>query len=320
MKNTILFIFMGFQLLVGQIEYDPSLIRGATACANCHPTAVTHWEGTAHFKVFSGTDSAPAMHRRPKTKAILGNLGMRSAKRGVCVDCHFTMQHLPGKKRARAISGPSCESCHGASGNWIEIHGVYGNDAAGGKATIETEIASHKIERLANADNNGMIRTNNIYAIAENCFQCHTVPNEELVNVGGHKAGSDIVFSDWLNNNIQHNFLYSNGAENRGAPRDFDIQKRQTKNRVVGLLVDLEYSLRGLAKATSEGTYATAMQNRIDTAINNLKSYNATNGSTSVISDALASVQGVTFSIESSSNISNAADNVKIIAQSYSQK
>ncbi|MBL7013135.1 MAG: hypothetical protein ISR83_01825 [Candidatus Marinimicrobia bacterium] len=318
MKKVSLFILISVQIIYSQVEYDPTLIRGATACANCHPAAVAQWEGTAHFKVFSGSESEPAMHRRPETKKILKKLGMKSAKRGVCVDCHFTTQHLAGKKRPRAISGPSCESCHGASGNWIEIHGVYGNDASGGKATMETEIASHKVDRLKNADDNGMIRTSNVYEIAKNCYKCHTVPNEELVNVGGHNAGSEINFSEWLNNDIKHNFLYSNGTENRGAPRDFDIPKRQNKNKVIGLLVDLEYGLRGYAKASSDGAYSSAMQTRIETAIGNLKNYDSAGVHSTYISDAIAITQGIKISIGSVNSLNETADGVKKIAQNLS--
>ena len=320
MKKLPLFLFCSIQILFSQIDYDPKLIRGATACANCHPTAVSHWEGTDHFKVFSGTDTEPAMHRRPETKEILGKLGMKGAKRGVCVDCHFTTQHLAGKKRARAISGPSCESCHGASGNWIEIHGVYGEDASGGKATRETEIASHKVERLQNADDNGMIRTNNIYAIAKNCYQCHTVPNEDLVNIGGHKSNSDIDFSTWLNKDIKHNFLYSDGKSNRNAPRDFDIAERQKKNKIVGLLVDLEYSLRGYAKATSEGDYSISMKNRIETAISNLTAFESSGGESKDISEALSYVKNISISLSKMDELSITADNVRKIAITYSDK
>jgi len=183
---------------------------------------------------------------------------------------------------------------------------------------METEIASHKVERLKNADDNGMIRTNNVYEIAKNCYKCHTVPNEELVNVGGHNAGSDIVFSEWLNNDIKHNFLYSNGTENRDAPRDFDISKRQNKNKIIGLLVDLEYSLRGFAKASSDGAYSSAMQTRIETAIENLKSYDSSGVHSTYISDALALTQGIKISIGGANNLLETADGVKKIAQDLS--
>jgi len=303
----------------GQIEYDPTQIKGADACENCHKSAVDHWKTTSHYNVFSGNEEQVAMHRRPESKEILKKMGMKSAKRGLCTNCHFTLQQQEGKKRAKAISGPSCESCHGTASNWIEFHGVFGNDANGTKATRETETAEHKLNRLKKADDAGMIRTHDIYNIVENCFECHTVPNEELVNVGGHKAGSDIDFQNWLNKEIKHNFLYSDGASNREAPRDFEIKTRNEKSKLIGLLVDLEYSLRGFAKSTEEGDYSNSMKNRIESVISKLNELKTADNDSKIISSALNSVNGVQIELTNASSLNTIADKVKSIAQNYSQ-
>ena len=76
------YIIFLISISFSQIEYDPAKIKGAESCENCHKEAVEHWKTTSHFKVFSGTESSPAMHRRLESKQILKNMGMKSAKRG----------------------------------------------------------------------------------------------------------------------------------------------------------------------------------------------------------------------------------------------
>lgn len=41
-QYIILLIWFGF----GQIEYNPSKIKGAEACENCHKAAVDNWKTT----------------------------------------------------------------------------------------------------------------------------------------------------------------------------------------------------------------------------------------------------------------------------------
>lgn len=259
------------------------------------------------------------MHRKPESKQILKNMGLKSAKRGLCTNCHFTLKQEVGKKRAKAVSGPSCESCHGAATDWIEFHGVYGNDENGGKATRDTEQPFHKKERLAKADSMGMIRTHDIYNIIENCFECHTIPNEELVNIGGHKSGSDINFQDWLNKEIKHNFLYSNGTVNRDAPRDYDINQRIIKNNLIGLLVDLEFSLRGFSKSTIEGKYSIAMKERVEKAILNLNDLKDSHQDNNIVKNSLKLVNDIQLDIYNKDELIVIADKLKLVTQEYSK-
>ena len=153
----------------------------------------------------------------------------------------------------RAISGISCESCHGAAKDWIIGHADYG----GITATKESESAEHKAKRLADASKNGMRNTRNLYLIATSCFQCHTVPNEKLVNVGGHKAGTlDFELVSWSQGRIRHNFLRGNGINKEAS------QERLRIMFVVGLIADLEFSTRATSLATSKSTYGMSVAKR----------------------------------------------------------
>jgi hypothetical protein len=252
---------------------DPTKIVGSDRCANCHGESVNHWQETPHFLTFAGSETVEAMHRRPSADSILTRLQMRSAKRGECVACHYTEQATAERPRPSAIEGVSCESCHGAAADWVETHGVYGETATGEKASRETETPEHRSARLAQAAAAGQIQTDNLHAIIANCFDCHTVPNERLVNVGQHVAGSaSFDYLTWLDDFIRHNFLYSNGAENRRAPRDYPIDTRRRQAFITAELVDLEYSLRGLSTASEDGPYAESLAARIQAARETLAS------------------------------------------------
>ena len=228
---------------------DPKKVLGAENCKECHAPVFAAWEKTHHFGSFSaGFAGKPAMHRTDEAKAILKKLGMRSAKRGICVECHYTGQ-ASSSGRIKALSGTSCESCHGAGKDWNKIH-----------SNKEDKEALTKAEVL------GMIRPHQTYAVAANCYTCHTVPSEELVNKGGHTAGSDFELVSWSQGEIRHNLQKTEGKTNTEAS---PAHKRVLY--VTGRLLDLEYSVRALAKATTDGTYSQKLTERINKMTTELK-------------------------------------------------
>jgi hypothetical protein len=92
----------------------------------------------------------------------------------------------------------------------------------------------------------------NLYLIARQCLDCHTTPDEQLVDVGGHPAGSgDFELVAWSQGMVRHNYVRSNGVTNEPSPLP-----RVRVMHVVGLMTDLEYSLRAVGKATSGGAFA----------------------------------------------------------------
>ncbi len=234
------------QETMGPITVDAVKVLGYEACAKCHQGEVQVWKQTPHHRTFR------EMHRNPHAKEISQKMGIRSIKRGdVCIDCHYTQQNQGGK--TKAISGISCESCHGPATDWIKLH----NDYGGPNVTKEQESAAHKLERRTTSIAAGMRNPMNVYLIARSCLNCHTVPNEKLVNVGGHRAASttfDLVA--WSQGSIRHNFVRGNGTNTPSSTERLRLMY------VVGMMTDLEYSLRATAKATAVETYGYAVAAR----------------------------------------------------------
>ena len=226
-------------------------------CGECHALEYDTWKETPHS---TGFDS---MHRSKSAQGILERMDFRLAKReSLCLRCHYTATQ-PGEQ-AKAIAGVSCESCHGAARDWEAVHNDYGPGA-----DHATETAEHKAQRIQASIDGGMLRpSDNLYGVAANCFECHTVPSEELVDVGKHASGSDFELVEW-SENIRHNFVqaqFSNDESNR-APTD----ERKRVMYVVGRMLDYEYSMRGMAEATTSGRYAKSMERRITSAVRELE-------------------------------------------------
>ena len=220
-------------------------------CGECHNLEYETWQETNHATGFD------ELHRSDQAQAILDKMGFRRSKsESLCLKCHYTAKVDDGE--VEAIAGVSCESCHGAARDWVNLHQDYGG------ATRETETEEHKQMRIQQSITNGMLRpSSNLYAVAANCFECHTVPEEELINVGGHPSGSNFELTDW-SGDIQHNFLHaqwSESSENRDPSPE-----RQRMMYVIGRALDYEYSIRGAARASAEGAYSKAMESRVKSA------------------------------------------------------
>jgi hypothetical protein len=231
----------------GPAVSDPANIVGADECAKCHQQEVQQWMRTPHSATFD------TLHRTPRAKEIAERLGERSIKRSdVCTQCHYTQRQQAG--RLRVVAGVSCESCHGGAAEWLAVHADYG----GAGVTRQMESAEHRANRVAQCIARGMNNPRNVYLIARQCYNCHTVPNERLVNVGGHLPGSEeFELVAWSQGVVRHNFLRSGGASN-GAPKPAELRVMF----VVGAMTDLEYSLRAVATATEKAAYGVAAAKR----------------------------------------------------------
>ncbi len=219
-------------------------------CINCHQKETEAWSKTHHFRT---------LDKLKEGRPIAEKLGLSRSYRqtGFCVECHSTAKGADPKDLT-TISGVSCESCHGAAADWVKIHNDYG---AGKKK--EDESADNKKMRHEKADAAGMIRKDRVYLIAKNCLSCHLVPNEQLVNVGGHKASSDFELVSWSHGEVKHNYFA--GPENKDT-----TQERKRVMYVVGRVVDLEMSLYAAGKITEKGNYRAAILNRIRTRVDDL--------------------------------------------------
>lgn len=287
----------------GAVLMDPIKVLGYESCAKCHEQEVKVWQQSRHHQTFRD------LHRKPEAKQIADRLGLRSIKRGdVCINCHYTQQVKRGK--VRAVSGISCESCHGPAQDWIKLH----NDYGGEDVTKEQESAEHRAERRARSVAAGMNNPINPYLIARNCLNCHTVPHEELVNIGGHTAGSmDFDFVAWSQGSVRHNFLRGGGTSNAESSPD-----HLRLMYVVGLLADLEYSLRATAKATELDTYgynvaARAHSLRIKLAELQLQLQNQ------YLQAAVDAALAVKLKTENADNLVAAADQVGAAAYAFAE-
>jgi hypothetical protein len=227
---------------------DVAKTVGPNACAECHKQEVEAWKGSHHFKTFRD------MPRKTEAEQIAKKMGVRRVKsESLCLNCHFTVQQKDG--RDEPVAGISCESCHSAGQDWIKVHSGY----SGKKA--DTESKAEEAARWKLAESKGMIRRNSVYRLAKNCLGCHVVPQEDLVNRGGHKAGSTFELVAWSQGEVRHNTWYSKGKDNVAAD-----PARKRLLYLVGLGVELETGLRAVARATVRKTYAFEMARRVDRA------------------------------------------------------
>jgi Cytochrome c554 and c-prime len=232
----------------GGVAIDTAKIVGPNACAECHKQEVEAWKGTHHFKTFR------EMPRDTDAKEIAEKMGVRRIKsESLCLNCHFTVQQKNNEEEP--VAGVSCESCHGAGKDWIKVHSGF----SGKKENAETKAEEEARWKLA--DSKGMIRTRSLYQLAKNCYGCHVVPQEDLVNKGGHRAGSAFELVSWSQGEVLHNTWYSKGKANVPAN-----EERKRMLYLVGLGVELETALRAVGKATVREPYAFEMAARADRA------------------------------------------------------
>ncbi len=229
---------------------------GPRACVRCHKDETHAWKQTQHYKTYKSI-SRQGINKQSAKDVRFSQIKTDSS----CISCHFTAVQSGVRLKTKVIDGISCESCHGGSKDWLDIH----NDFGGRRVSENEETSAHKKQRLIQSKAAGMVPLSNIYALAKACYRCHTVPEEQLVNSGQHPAGSDFELIKWGQGEVRHNF--SHGSDlNQALPK-----KRLRVMFVAGKALDLEYALRGLAKATTDGKYFKSMIQRKEKAISDLK-------------------------------------------------
>ncbi|BBM86246.1 protein kinase domain-containing protein [Candidatus Uabimicrobium amorphum] len=224
---------------------DYKKIVASWKCADCHKRAIEVWKKTAHYQTYN------ELHKRPSSKHIIKRLGLRgSLKRNdLCHRCHYTRDEVRGKPKV--VSGVSCESCHGPGKDWVNVH----NDK-----NVPKDVRRKQSIKL------GMGNPTNIYLIAQTCYECHSVPDEKLVNVGKHSIDNSFELVRWSQGTVRHNFISGRNEKN-----SFRSAHELQTMFVVGAMLDLEYALRGLAKATTPGRYAAHMRGKVISTYEKLK-------------------------------------------------
>ncbi|OUS27004.1 hypothetical protein A9Q99_17515 [Gammaproteobacteria bacterium 45_16_T64] len=284
-----------------ELRLNPAKVKGIDACGECHKETVKAWKKTHHSTTFAD------MPRSDEAREIADKMGIKRIKsESDCLTCHFTVAKEKGKEKP--IAGISCESCHSAGKDWIDIHSDFG----GKDVKAENETPAHKVERYKKSEAAGMIRPGNLYALAKNCYSCHTVPNEKLVNVGGHEAGSNFELVRWSQGEVRHNLWYSD--DNTEA----DLNRRRMLY-VIGKMLDLEYALRGVAKATKKAQYAVAMAKRAKRALAFLKKIDKTVDNNE-LTKIIAIAKKAKVSLNNEAVLTKAANSISAQAKMFSDK
>ena len=321
LKVAILLVVALFTALVGSglgqvpsrddfIRTDPAKVVLPEACGECHQTALALWKTTPHAK---GYDE---LHRKESALEIVKAMGFFLVKReSLCLKCHYTP--VVRRETLRAAAGVTCESCHGAARDWINVHSSYGVPESDFQKARLMETPQHRRERRANSQAAGMLRPSNLYGVASNCFQCHTVPHEKLVNLGRHSTGSaGFELLSWSQGDIRHNFLDSfltgDGTVNAQRPT-----QRLRMLYLMGRALDLEYSLRGLAAATENGRYYKAMRRRYRNALSEMKEI-AARTSLPEVDEMLSALRGRTVKFGNQEELLRTAEAVSRAAQKLS--
>ena len=227
---------------------EPRKIVGPNACAECHKEETEVWKGTHHFSSFR------EMPRSKEARKIADKLKIKRIKSSsLCLNCHFTAKG--GRKKAKPIAGISCESCHAPAKDWIKRHSEFS-----GK-TEATETKEDAAARWQASEARGMIRPSALYKLAKNCFSCHVVPQEKLVNRGGHPAGSAFELVSWSQGEVRHNLWRTKGKSNTIASAE-----RRRILFVIGLIAEVETAHRSVGIASKRQVYALKMAARADAA------------------------------------------------------
>ena len=286
----------------GAVASDAIKTVGPNACAECHKQEAEAWKGTHHFKTFRD------MPRNTAANDIAKRMGVRRIKsESLCLNCHFTVQQKDNKDEP--VAGISCESCHSGGQDWIKVHSGY----SGKKA--ETESKTEKVARWKLADSKGMIRPSALYQLAKNCYGCHLVGREDLVNKGGHKAGSAFDLVAWSQGEVRHNTWHSKGRDNVPASA-----ARKRMLYLVGLGVELETALRALGKATVRKAYAFEMAKRTDRARKLLAAAATAAPSVPEIAKLVELAHSAGLKLNNDSDLTAAADGVSKLLVAITEK
>ena len=275
---------------------------GPETCAECHEVEATIWRHAHHATSFK------KMPRSQAGKNIAKSLGIKRIKMAkACGSCHISYTLKKGSKRLKAVAGVSCESCHGPAKNWNTVHQDYG----GKHVTAKQETASHKANRWAQSEKSGMIRPSNHYKLFKQCYQCHTIPDETLINKTTHPKGDEFELVKWSNGEVRHNVWRSVDQKNKIRP----IHQQRIRY-IMGQALMLEFALRGLSQATLNGKYAETMTMRAKNSINTLKEIN-TVLSISEISNILSVIENTTLNHEQKDQLIGAADKISELNQQF---
>ncbi|MDA0664986.1 MAG: cytochrome c family protein [Proteobacteria bacterium] len=246
----------GFIVSATEAQAAPFKV-GPKKCQECHTAEAEVWKGTAHFKSYKD------IHKHDKADAIVEAVGDKRMKRSeTCTICHYSEEQKDAGDKPKQVAGPSCESCHGAASDWINIHNDYGKGVK-----REDEPAAHKAERIAKAEAAGMIRPDKLFDVASNCMACHGLARDELeakdaaaMLDAGHPLKPEFELVSYSQGTVRHRFY----------PPDVTVNKEMTPAElsqlyVVGQAAALVSAKQAMSKS-DHANYKAAQEKRIATA------------------------------------------------------
>ncbi|HVM59232.1 MAG TPA: cytochrome c family protein [Verrucomicrobiae bacterium] len=246
------------------LAQSSSYYVGSQKCKDCHSQEYAVWEATKHAKGYA--DIAGRDKNQAIIKAVGGPTIMR--KNTVCQQCHFTTEQADASSPPTVKSAVSCERCHGAASDWINVH----NDYGGQDVKCESETPEHREQRIKNAMAKGWRNPREKVDIAFNCMSCHgltrdSVPGDVIAKMldAGHPLEADYELVQYSQGTVRHRFYPS-------APcaKDNTVNKQMTNPElaqwyIIGQAAKL-VSATGALNKTDNAKYKAAQQKRIDDA------------------------------------------------------
>ena len=265
--STLLFLFavvVYFVTFPSMVNAEP-FVKGAKLCEECHEEEFKVWSKTKHFKSFRSVHREPKDASKPSPKKILKAVGgqKRMKRNKTCYLCHYTLQKKDAGAKHQVKSGTSCESCHGASSDYMDIHGDYG----GKDVKREAESADHKATRIADSKAAGLIWPSMKYEIAENCMTCHGLANPDLkaddlakMLGAGHPINPEFELVKYSQGSVRHRHYPPNMKTNAEM-----TPKEQAEFFVIGQAAALVSATSVMSKS-SEAKYIEAQKTRAENA------------------------------------------------------
>ena len=257
-----------------QREMFAAKVKGYEDCKQCHKFSVQSWEKTKHYKSLESLN----LDQDGSASAIMQAMELTGSpvSQASCAQCHFTDKTSDSinqftNKKFGPVSGVSCESCHGPASDWLELHNKKDlNEIKEKFSTLKTD--KQKSEYLKNVhlksvndkvpgdfsawrnkmtEKSGMIRPDMTYKLINNCYECHTIGNKDLINKTAeldnpHAAGSEFEIVSWLSGEVRHNF--------QGTDPDNPVNKKMSIEEkrylyVSGKILFTEHALKALSLA-----------------------------------------------------------------------
>jgi len=239
--------------------------KGAKFCEECHEGEYKIWKKTKHFTSFRTAHREPEDSAKPSPKKILKNVaGAKRMKRNkTCYLCHYTLEQKDATAKQIAKSGTSCESCHGASSDWLAIHDNYGGE---GIMRMD-ETPAHKKERIAKSSAKGLIWPNMKYQVVENCMTCHGLAHPDLSGDvlakmlgAGHPINPDFEAVKYSQGTVRHRYTPDDITNNREM-----TEPEKAELFVIGHAAALVSAREAMSKS-NEPKYTSAQKKRAQNA------------------------------------------------------